>query len=101
MRLSPSKSLPKNHVLKSCAQCDCPEGENIVDSGALLWSLKWSKHEKFQSIAQRYLNKCHSLKVSTVVFDGYEPSTKDGTRSSKCSVSSRVIDVAPEKNMSF
>ena len=36
MPLSPSKSLLENHVLKPCVPCDCPEGEAIVDGGALL-----------------------------------------------------------------
>ena len=76
MRLSLSKFLLNSLVLKPCVPCNRSEGETLVDGGALLWSVKWSKHEKFQSIAQIYLNKYHSLKVSTVVFDGFEPSTK-------------------------
>ena len=88
MRLSLSKSMLKNHILKPCAPCDRHEGETIVDDGALLWSVKWSEQNKFQSVAQRYLDKCHSLMVSTVLFEGYEPSTEDGTRRSRYSVSS-------------
>ena len=55
MQLSLSKYLLKNHLLKPCTPRDRPEGESIVDGGALLWSVKWSKQKKFQSIAQRYL----------------------------------------------
>ena len=36
MRLSLSKSLLKDHVLKPCAPCDCPEGEALVDGGSLM-----------------------------------------------------------------
>ena len=63
----------------------------------MLWSVKWSKREKCKSFAKRYLNMCHNLKVSAVVFDGYDPSTKDGTRRSRYCVGFKVIDVALEK----
>ena len=87
----------KNHVLRLCPPCDRPEEEVILEGGALLWSVKWSKQDEFRLITQRHLSKCHSLKVSTVVFDGYAPSTKEGTRRSRYSVSSKVIDVSPVK----
>ena len=97
MRLPGNKCQLKNHILKPCSPCDLPEGTVIADGGALLWSVMWSKQEKFQYIAQKYLGKCRDLKVNTVVFDGYEPSTKDGTRRSRYSISSKVVEVASEK----
>ena len=38
VRLSLSKSLLKNHVLRPCSPCDRPDREAIVDGGDLLWS---------------------------------------------------------------
>ena len=51
----------------------------IVDGGMLIHTIKWAKGSTFEEIGFSYytwIAKYHYQKV-TVVFDGYQPSTKD------------------------
>ena len=94
MRPADNKSTLKTHLLKSVEAATFVEGGSIADGGALLWSVKWSKNEDFSEIARRYISKCNRLGIGTVVFDGYNPSTKDVTRDSRYRSATLVVDVS-------
>ena len=47
-------------------------------------SVRWSKNDTIREIAGRYVNKCLSSGVDAIMFDGYNPSTKDVIANTRC-----------------
>ena len=91
-----NKSLLKSHFLKNATLNNESDGIVVGDGGSLLWSVKWSSGKPFHNIAQRYIEKCNHLKITTVVFDGYEPSIKDSTRTTHLNKASKVVELSIE-----
>ena len=96
MRPAMNKSLLKSHFLKNATVNNNSDGIVVADGGSLLWSVKWSSGEPFHNIAHKYIEKCNHLKITTVVFDGFEPSTKDCTRTTRLNKASKVVEVSAE-----
>lgn len=94
MRTAKQKSALKKHLLKNVTpQTPSNRCAVVADGGALLWSTNWSKNEKFSKIFHRYINKVKELSVDTVVFDGYQSSTKDATHRSRSGRQAQVIEI--------
>ena len=70
-----------------------PKTVRIVDGGALLWCCDWKKNETFDTIFERYASFLKQLKIDTIVFDGYDMSTKDSTHQKRAGSISQDIDI--------
>ena len=92
-RPASNKASLKNFLLDKVSVNEPNESKGEVDGGALLWSCMWSKHEKFDTIIQKYISKCKNEKYDVIVFDGYCPSTKDVSHQSKIKKISQVVEV--------
>ena len=60
----------------------------FADGGTLLWSCNWTKGETFSKIFAMYKDSCRKFtefNIKTVVFDGYNKSTKDATHKARSS----------------
>lgn len=54
---------------------------HVIDGGSLLYRVQWDVGKSFGEIARSYVSYVHNnYKEPIVVFDGYEPSTKDHAR---------------------
>jgi 5'-3' exonuclease len=96
MRVAQKATL-KNHLIKKVLHSTQESsGKVVADGGALLWLCNWQKNEKFRTIFQQYVAKCHSLKINIVVFDGYSKSTKDATHASRSGKSSEVVEICED-----
>ena len=76
------KSKLRNYLTKNVLQAELPVGSvtHIIDSGALLYSVKWIPDTTYRDIVKQYQNYLLStFGLCTVIFDGYNngPSTKD------------------------
>ena len=71
--------MPEKNVIKKEDIAKC--GTYVIDRGALLRRLRWSKHMKFSAIAETYVKyvtrHCHDSKL-TIVFDGYDNESTKG-----------------------
>ena len=63
----------------------------------MLWCCNWNKNEKFSTIADRYISFCKSLDIDTIVFDGYQSSTKDVTQISQNVIVSNDVSCPADK----
>ena len=70
-----------------------PYSLKVADGGALLYCCDWNKGEIFDNIFEKYIQFLNYLKVSVVVFDGYENSTKDATRIKRGSLSQFAVEI--------
>ena len=78
----PKKSKLRDYLTKNVLQAELPVGSftHIIDSGALLYSVKWIPDTTYRDIVKQYQNYLLStFGLCTVIFDGYNngPSTKD------------------------
>jgi hypothetical protein len=88
---SAQKHKLKDYLTESfTATPHVPTSVKVVDGGALLWCCNWNKGETFANIFDKYIKFLNYLKVNVVVFDGYEQSTKDTTRSKRGSITQAV-----------
>ena len=76
------KSKLRDYLTKNVLQAELPVGSitHIIDSGALLYSVKWIPNTTYRDIVKQYQNYMLStFGLCTVIFDGYNngPSTKD------------------------
>ena len=77
-------------------QLKCPETIRVVDGGALLWCCDWKKDETFDVISERYASFLKKLMVNTIVFDGYDLSTKDSTHQKGSGNISQDVNIKEE-----
>ena len=70
-----------------------PETVKVVDGGALLWCCDWKKNETFNVIFERYACFLRKLNLHTIVFDGYDLSTKDSTHQKRAGNISQDVDI--------
>ena len=78
----PKKSKLRDYLTKNVLQAELPVGSftHIIDSGALLYSVKWIPDTTYRDIVKQYQNYLLStFGLCTVIFDGYnnDPNTKD------------------------
>ena len=78
-------------LLKHNKQC-------VANGGALLWCCDWKKEETFKVIFQRYSNFLSHLGIDTIVFDGYDLSTKDATHQKWAGLMSHNVDIKDENS---
>ena len=57
-----------------------------------MWLCNWKKGEKFRKIFDMHIDKCR--KFNTVVFDGYNKSTKDATHKERSNKMSQVVEIS-------
>ena len=93
MRFAKNKSSLKTYLLVGVKPMTIPECHCVADGGALLWSCNWKKNELFGNIYKKYIRKCKELHINTVVFDGYQMSTKDGTHRSRTGKIFQTVEV--------
>ena len=67
------KSKLRNYLTKNVLQAELPVGSvtHIIDSGALLYSVKWIPDTTYRDIVKQYQNYMLStFGLCTVIFDG-------------------------------
>ena len=76
----------------------------VLDGGALLQRLPWSKGETFDAVFKRYVNYVtNKYGMATVVFDGYNngPDTKDATHLRRSRGSGPSVTLTPQTVLSL
>ena len=81
-------------MLEGVKPTENTESEVVADGGALLWLCNWRKGEKFSKIFDLYIDKCRKFNINTVVFDGYNKSTKDATHKERSNKMSQVVEIS-------
>ena len=87
------KSKLKLFLLEGVCPVETQQATRVVDGGALLWCCDWRKEETFKIIFQRYTNFLSHFRIDTIVFDGYDLSTKDATHQKRAGLMSRNVDI--------
>ena len=96
--------MPEKNVIKKEDIAKC--GKYVIDRGALLRRLRWSKDMKFSAIAETYVKyvtrHCDDSKL-TIVFDGYDnESTKGHEHLRRNSVpQSSTVNINAENHVPF
>ena len=91
-----AKSALKPFLRNGISPVEVPETVRVVDGGALLWCCDWKKDETFDVIFERYASFLKKLMVNTIVFDGYDLSTKDSTHQKRAGNISQDVDIKEE-----
>nr|XP_047133400.1 uncharacterized protein LOC124811573 isoform X1 [Hydra vulgaris] len=94
---SAQKSTLKTFILNNVSPVKEPVSTKMADGGALLWCCNWKKNELFSEI-NLYINFAQHLQLDTIIFDGYQSSTKDSIhqkRSGKISQTVEINDLNP------
>ena len=94
MRTVKNKSTLKNFLLQGVNPTENTESKIVADGDALLWLCNWRKGEKFSKIFDSYIDKCRMFNINTVVFDGYNKSTKDATHKERSNEMSQVVEIS-------
>ena len=89
MKTEKNKSTLKKLLLEAVKPPENTESEIVADGGAVLCLCNWRKGEKFRKIFDLYIDKCRKFNINTVVFDGYNKSTKDATHKERSNKMSR------------
>lgn len=87
------KSKLKQFLLDGVSPVESQGTVRVADGGALLWCCDWKKGESFNVIFQKYSNFLRHLGIHTIVFDGYELSTKDATHQKRAGIMSQNVDI--------
>ena len=90
------KSALQPFLKNGIPSVDVPETIRVADGGALLWCCDWKKDEAFNVILQTYTTFLRKRLINTVVFDGYELSTKDSTHQKRAGNISQDVDIKEE-----
>ena len=98
------KSKLRDYLTKNVLQAELPVGSftHIIDSGALLYSVKWIPDTTYRDIVKQYQNYMLStFGLCTVIFDGYNngPSTKDIKHHVRGSKTSQTVTVDLNKRV--
>ena len=91
MRTAKNKSTLKSFLLEGVKPTENTESETVADGGAVFWLCNWRKGEKFSKIFDLYIDKCREFNINTVVFDGYNKSTKNATHKERSNKMSQVV----------
>ena len=94
MRTAKNKSTLKKILLQGVNPTENTESKIVPDGGALLWLCNWREGEKFSKIFELHVDKCRKFNVNTVVFDGYNKSTKDATHKERSNEMSQVVEIS-------
>ena len=97
MRSATNKSSLKNHIVSSVTPKNSISGLTAADGGVLSWNCNWNKNETFDML-RKYTGRSRHLKTNVVVFDGYAPSTKDGTHISRSKKVSQAVNIDLNKH---
>ena len=98
------KSKLRDYLTKNVLQAELPVGSitHIIDSGALLYSIKWIPDTTYRHMVKQYQNHMLStFGLCTVIFDGYNngTSTKDIKHHVRGSKTSQTVTVDLNKRV--
>ena len=94
MRTKKNKSTLKIFLLEGVKPSENTDSEIIANGGALLWSCNWTKGENFSKIFEMYIDGWRKFRINTVVFDGYNNSTKNVTHKTRSNKMSQVVEIS-------
>ena len=93
MRPAKKKSTFKKFLLEGVKPKENTDSEIITDGGTLLWLCKWTKGEKFSKIFEMYIDRSRKFNTSTIVFGGYNKSTKDAKHKARSNKMSQIVEI--------